>query len=91
MLLSGSATRWTDAADMEGWFLARISVGMKQAHMLSILTLWCIWKQRNDEIFMNTREPAQFVAVEISEECSTWALARGKVISSSICSSSLSE
>ena len=82
-------SRWTDAADMEGWFPARTSVCMKQAHMRSILTLWCIGKQRNAEIFMNTRKSAQFVAVEISEECS--ALARGKVLSSSIGSSSLSE
>jgi hypothetical protein len=45
--------QWGTTADVEEWFLKMIEQGNKTAHTLAILTLWCIWNQRNAAIFNN--------------------------------------
>jgi hypothetical protein len=45
--------QWGEAMDVEDWFLQMIEKGSKKAHTLAILTLWCIWNQRNAAVFNN--------------------------------------
>lgn len=72
---------WTDEHDMEEWFYSMTSKGTKMAHSISIQTLWTIWKQRNAIIFRGSRRPAQVFFNEIRDECFTWSMAGGKILS----------
>ena len=40
-------SQWSEPVDVEDWFLSLVEGGSKAGHTLAILTLWCIWKQRN--------------------------------------------
>jgi hypothetical protein len=67
--------------DVEEWFLNMMDLGSKMAHTLAILTLWSIWKQRNDVICRDLRKSMQALFSEIKDTCSTWSYAGGKVLS----------
>jgi len=49
--------------------------GDKKGHTLVILTLWCIWNQRNAIIFRECRKTAQALFVEIKDTAYYWSLA----------------
>jgi hypothetical protein len=67
--------------DVEEWFLNMMDLGSKMAHTLAILTLWSIWKQRNDVICRDLRKSMQALFSEIKDTCSTWSYTGGKVLS----------
>jgi hypothetical protein len=54
--------------------------GTKATHTLAILTLWCIWKQRNAVVFRDSRCMAHAVSVEVKDVCSLWSMAGGRLL-----------
>jgi hypothetical protein len=52
----------------------------KRAHTLAILTLWCIWKQRNAVVFSDPRRPVQALFVEIQDTCTCGHLQEGRLL-----------
>jgi hypothetical protein len=72
--------QWADGSDCEDWFLAVTREGTKAAHSLTILTLWCIWKQRNDVVFRGSRRTTHAVSMEVKDVCSLWSMAGGRLL-----------
>jgi hypothetical protein len=73
-----SPLRWTEAIDVEDWFLSMTERGSKMAHTLAILTLWCIWKHRNAAVFNASTSTVLQVVARIKDEASLWASAGGR-------------
>lgn len=69
---------WAVQNDTEDWFYHMTNQGSKMAHTLAILTLWCLWKQRNAVIFRDSRRTEQTLFSEIKDTCATWSLCRGE-------------
>ena len=72
--------QWVEAMDVEDWFLKMIESGSKKAHTLAILTLWCIWSQRNAAVFNNKTSTAAQVFARMKDESLLWASAGAKVL-----------
>ena len=72
--------QWGEAMDVEDWFLKIIESGSKKAHTLAILTLWCIWSQRNAAVFNNKTSTAAQVFARIKDESLLWDSAGAKVL-----------
>jgi len=73
-------SHWLPEHDMEDWFCRLANQGTKRAHTLAILTLWCLWKQRNAVVFRDSKKSAQSLFTEIKDTCSCWISAGGKVL-----------
>jgi hypothetical protein len=63
---------------MEEWFYRLTNACTKRAHTLVILTVWCIWKQRNVVVFTESRQSVQAIFTEIKDTCSFWIAAGGR-------------
>jgi hypothetical protein len=72
--------QWGEAMDLEDWFFTMVEPGSKKAHTLAILTLWCIWSQRNAAVFNNKTSTAAQVFAPIKDESFLWASAGAKVL-----------
>jgi len=67
---------WEYQEDIEDWFAQTTTSGDKKGHTMSILTLWCLWNQRNAVIFRDQRKSAIGVFDEIKDTVHCWSLAR---------------
>ena len=71
---------WYNVCDMELCFLEIVDGGGKLGHSLAVLTLWMLWKQRNDFVFRGTRKDERHTFFEIKEECYLWSISGGHVL-----------
>lgn len=54
--------------------------GTKAAHLIAILTLWHVRKERNARVFNEDRSMEQAVFTRIRDECSVWISAGGEYL-----------
>lgn len=73
-------SNWSATEDIESWFHSMITAGEKKAHILAVLTLWSIWRQRNRAIFDQSPCSASQTLTQIKEEASMWANAGAKAL-----------
>jgi hypothetical protein len=72
--------QWGESMDVEDWFFKMIGSGSKKAHTLAILTLWCLWNQRNVAVFNNKSSTVAQVLAWIKDASLLWANAGAKVL-----------
>jgi hypothetical protein len=61
---------------MEDWFLFLTNAGNTQAHSIPILTIWHLWKKRNDKVFNARRNTELGVLASIKDEFADWCSAQ---------------
>jgi hypothetical protein len=73
-LNSLNPSSWEEKRDLD-WFAQAIPTGDKEGHSLVILTLWCLWNQRNAIVFREKQSSVQGALVDIKNSASYWSLA----------------
>lgn len=81
---------WGQQYDLIGHFEQLASAG-KKVKTVAILTLWNIWRQRNEKVFRGIRRPAAMLMRELKEMATQWSLAGCKVLRRSSVASIISE
>lgn len=84
MVVTMSPTSWSQIGDLGQWFVAmgNFSQNDKKEGVRSmiVLTVWEIWKERNNRIFRKTSKTPDQLSNEIREEAKLWIRAGNKGI-----------